>query len=123
TTGYDAMAEVCGVFVDTSTERFFDTLDHHLTGREMTWQDTVHQTKYSVATMLLAAELARMAALVPEIEAAPRALAELAACFPVYRSYLPFGGRHLARARSEAGRRRPGLIPALDQLTARLRRS
>jgi (1->4)-alpha-D-glucan 1-alpha-D-glucosylmutase len=121
TTGYDAMAEVCGVFVDTTTEAFFDTLDHHLTGGETSWQDLVHQTKYSVATTLLAAELARMAALVPEIEAAPRALAELAACFPVYRSYLSFGARHLARARSEAGRRRPELIPALDRLTARLR--
>jgi (1->4)-alpha-D-glucan 1-alpha-D-glucosylmutase len=121
TTGYDAMAEVCGVFVDTSTEAFFDTLDHHLTGRETSWQDMVHQTKYSVATTLLAAELTRMAALVPEIDAAPRALAELATCFPVYRSYLPFGGRHLAKARSEAGRRRPELIRALDQLTGRLR--
>jgi (1->4)-alpha-D-glucan 1-alpha-D-glucosylmutase len=121
TTGYDAMAEVCGVFVDTSTERFFDTLDHHLTGRETTWQETVHQTKYAVATTLLAAELARMAALVPEIDTASRVLAELAACFPVYRSYLPFGSRHLARARSEAGRRRPELIRALDQLTGRLR--
>ena len=62
-----------------------------------------------------------MARLVPEIDGAPRALAELAACFPVYRSYLPFGSRHLAKARSEAGRRRPQLIPALDRLTARLR--
>ena len=121
TTGYDAMAEVCGVFVDTTTEAFFDTLDHHLTGGETSWQDMVHQTKYAVATTLLAAELARMAALVPEVGAASRALAELAACFPVYRSYLPFGARHLALARSEAGRRRPELIPALDQLTARLR--
>ena len=121
TTGYDAMAEVCGVFVDPTTEAFFDTLDHHLTGREMSWQDMVHQTKYHVATTLFAAELARMSALVPEIAVAPRALAELAACFPVYRSYLPFGARHLAKARSEAGRRRPELIPALDQLTGRLR--
>ena len=121
TTGYDAMAEVCGVFVDTSTEAFFDTLDHHLTGRETSWQDMVHQTKYAVATTLLAAELTRMAALVPEIDAAPRALAELATCFPVYRSYLPFGSRHLAKARAEAGRRRPELIRALDQLTGRLR--
>src|SRR4029453_5376167 len=121
TTGYDAMAEVCGVFVDTSTEAFFDTLDHHLTGRETSWQDLVHQTKYAVATTLLAAELARMAALVPEIDAAPRALAELATCFPVYRSYLPFGSRHLAKARSEAGRRRPEVIRVLDQLTGRLR--
>jgi (1->4)-alpha-D-glucan 1-alpha-D-glucosylmutase len=121
TTGYDALAEVGGVFVDASTEPFFDTLDHYLTGGGTSWQDLVHQSKYTVATTLLAAELARMARLVPEVEAAPRALAELAACFPVYRSYLPFGSRHLAKARSEAGRRRPQLIPVLDQLTGRLR--
>jgi (1->4)-alpha-D-glucan 1-alpha-D-glucosylmutase len=121
TTGYDALSEVCGVFVDPTTEKFFDTLDHHLTGGETSWQDLVHQTKYHVATTLLAAELARMCRLVPEIGQAPEALAELAACFPVYRSYLPFGSRHLARARSEAGRRRPHLTPALDQLTGLLR--
>ncbi|MGX6601038.1 malto-oligosyltrehalose synthase [Micromonosporaceae bacterium Da 78-11] len=121
TTGYDALAEVCGVFVDPGTEAFFDTLDHHLTGGETSWQDLVHQAKYTVATTLLATELARLARLVPEIEAAPRALAELAACFPVYRSYLPFGSRHLAKARAEAGRRRPGLIPVLDQVLNRLR--
>jgi (1->4)-alpha-D-glucan 1-alpha-D-glucosylmutase len=121
TTGYDALSEVCGVFVDPGTEAFFDTLDHHLTGGETSWQDLVHGCKLHVATTLFAAELARMAGLVPQIEAAPRALAELAACFPVYRSYLPFGARHLAKARAEAGRRRPALIPVLDQLTARLR--
>src|SRR6266511_162041 len=104
TTGYDALAEICGVFVDATTEAFFDTLDHHLTGGETSWQDLVHQTKYHVATTLLDAELARLSRLVPEVDAAPRALAELAACFPVYRSYLPFGSRHLARARAEAGR-------------------
>jgi (1->4)-alpha-D-glucan 1-alpha-D-glucosylmutase len=121
TTGYDALAEVCGVFVDAGTEAFFDTLDHHLTGGATSWPDLIHQTKLRAATRLLAAELARLCRLVPDVEAAPQALAELAACFPVYRSYLPFGSRHLARARAEAGRRRPGLIPVLDQLTARLR--
>jgi (1->4)-alpha-D-glucan 1-alpha-D-glucosylmutase len=121
TTGYDALAQVGGVFVDGSTEAFFDTLDHHLTGGVLSWQNLVHQTKYAAATTLLAAELDRLSRLVPEIEEASRALAELAACFPVYRSYLPFGARHLARARSEAGRRRPQLIPVLDRLTARLR--
>ena len=40
----------------------------------------------------------------PEVPAAAEALAELAACFPVYRSYLPVGARHLAEAR---GRGRP----------------
>ena len=121
TTGYDALAVVGGVFVDVTTEAFFDTLDHHLTGGETSWQDLMHETKLRAAATLLASELARMSRLAPEVESAPHALAELAACFPVYRSYLPFGGRHLARARSEAGRRRPGLIPALEALTARLR--
>ncbi|WP_433826304.1 malto-oligosyltrehalose synthase [Actinoplanes sp. CA-015351] len=121
TTGYDAMADVNGVFVDGHTEAFFDTLDRHLTGTVTSWQDLVHQTKKTVATTLLAAELARLARFVPDIPDAPRALAELAACFPVYRSYLPFGGRHLAQARSEAGRRNPHLIGVLDKLTARLR--
>ena len=121
TTGYDALSEVCGIFVDPTTERFFDTLDHHLAGAETSWQNLVHQTKYHVATTLLAAELNRMARLAPDIPQAPEALAELAACFPVYRSYLPFGSRHLAKARSEAGRRRPHLTRALDQLTGRLR--
>jgi (1->4)-alpha-D-glucan 1-alpha-D-glucosylmutase len=121
TTGYEALSEVCGIFVDPTTEVFFDTLDHHLTGGETTWQNVVHNTKHHVATTLLAAELARMARLAPEIPHASEGLAELAASFPVYRSYLPFGARHLAKARSEAGRRRPHLTRTLDLLTGRLR--
>ena len=121
TTGYDALAEVCGVFVDHTTEAFFDTLQHHLTGGETSWQDQVHEAKLAVATTSLAAELGRMARLTPEIEDASRALAELAACFPVYRTYLPFGSRHLAKARAEAGRRRPQLVGVFDRLLGRLR--
>jgi (1->4)-alpha-D-glucan 1-alpha-D-glucosylmutase len=121
TTGYDALADVCGVFVDTSTEAFFDTLDHHLTGLEASWQDVVHQAKSHMARTSFAAELERLSRLAPELDDASRALAEMAACFPVYRSYLPDGARHLAKARSEAGRRNPQLIPVLDRLTGRLR--
>jgi len=102
TTGYDALGEVCGVFVDQTTEQFFSTLDHHLTGGDISWTDLVHACKLAAATTLLAAELNRMAALVPEIRNAKKGLAELAACFPVYRSYLPYGGRHLAAARSSS---------------------
>jgi (1->4)-alpha-D-glucan 1-alpha-D-glucosylmutase len=121
TTGYDALAEVGGLFVDQTTEAFFSTLDHHLTGAATSWPDLVHGCKLHVATTLLAAELGRLAALVPEVPEARAGLAELAACFPVYRSYLPAGSRSLAIARSEAGRRRPHLTAALDRLTARLR--
>jgi (1->4)-alpha-D-glucan 1-alpha-D-glucosylmutase len=121
TTGYDALGEVGGLFVDQTTEQFFSTLDHHLTGATTSWPDLVHACKYQAATTLLAAELSRMAALAPDIADAKEGLAELAACFPVYRSYLPYGGRHLAAARSEAGRRRPHLTTTLDRLTGRLR--
>ncbi|HEX8803442.1 MAG TPA: alpha-amylase family glycosyl hydrolase, partial [Acidimicrobiales bacterium] len=47
TTGYESLAEVCGVFVDPSTEAFFDTLQHHLTGVETSWQELVHEAKLS----------------------------------------------------------------------------
>jgi (1->4)-alpha-D-glucan 1-alpha-D-glucosylmutase len=73
-----------------------------------------------VASTLLGPERDRLARLVPEIPRAADALAELAACFVVYRSYLPSGARHLAAARVEAERRRPDLAEALEAVTARL---
>ncbi|MEV4492864.1 malto-oligosyltrehalose synthase [Micromonospora coxensis] len=123
TTGYDALAAVCGLFVDGDAEEDFTALDGRLTGRHTSWQDLTHDTKREAATRLLAAELGRLAALVPELDrqATRDALAELAACFPVYRGYPPVGARHLAAARSEAGRRRPDLATTLDAVTARLR--
>ncbi|ATO13478.1 malto-oligosyltrehalose synthase [Micromonospora sp. WMMA2032] len=123
TTGYDALAAVSGLFVDPDAEPDFTALDGRLTGRHTSWADLTHGTKLEAATRLLAAELTRLAALVPELprEQVRAALAELAACFPVYRGYPPEGARHLAAARSEAGRRRPDLTGVLDAVTARLR--
>jgi (1->4)-alpha-D-glucan 1-alpha-D-glucosylmutase len=43
-------------------------------------------------------------------------VAELLACFPVYRSYLPLGVEHLVLAFATARARRPDLLPALDGL-------
>ncbi|MGR6319221.1 malto-oligosyltrehalose synthase [Micromonospora soli] len=123
TTGYDALAAVCGLFVDPDAAGDFTALDARLTGRHTSWPDLTHETKWAAATRLLAAELHRLAALVPELprEQVRAALGELAACFPVYRGYPPEGARHLAAARSEAGRRRPDLPAVLDAVTARLR--
>ncbi|MEU4595260.1 alpha-amylase family glycosyl hydrolase, partial [Micromonospora aurantiaca (nom. illeg.)] len=91
TTGYDALAAVSGLFVDPDAEPEFTTLDGRLTGRHTSWADLTHATKLEAATRLLAAELTRLAALVPELpgEQVRAALAELAACFPVYRGYPP----------------------------------
>ncbi|MEU5906932.1 malto-oligosyltrehalose synthase [Micromonospora sp. NPDC047467] len=123
TTGYDALAAVNGLFVDTDTEGDFTALDTRLTGHHTSWEDLTHDTKLTAATRLLAAELTRLAALAPDVpaEQARAALAELAAAFAVYRGYPPHGARHLAAARSEAGRRRPDLAGALDAVTRRLR--
>ncbi|MGC1211059.1 MAG: malto-oligosyltrehalose synthase [Micromonospora sp.] len=123
TTGYDALAAAGGLFIDPDAEGDFTALDTRLTGHVTSWPNLTHDTKWEAATRLLAAELSRLAALVPELDpAATRdALAELVACFPVYRGYPPEGARHLAAARAEAGRRRPDLAATLDAVTARLR--
>ncbi|SCL72394.1 maltooligosyl trehalose synthase [Micromonospora citrea] len=123
TTGYDALAAVCGLFVDPDAQGDFTALDTHLVGRHTTWQDLTHDTRLAAATRLLATELNRLAALAGDVErdAARAGLAELAAAFAVYRGYPPHGARHLAAARAEAGRRRPDLTGTLDALTRRLR--
>jgi (1->4)-alpha-D-glucan 1-alpha-D-glucosylmutase len=88
TTGYDALREVSGLFLDPSAEAAFPA--------RRPWAEEIHADKHQAATRLLAAELARLARLAPEVPDAREALAELAARFPVYRSYLPDGREHLA---------------------------
>jgi len=121
TTGYDALREVCGLFVDPAGEPAFTALDTALTGTAVSWPELAHACKLEVAHRMFPAELRRLAALAPSVPHAGEALAELAACFPVYRSYGVDGAEHLAAARAEAGRRRPDLAATLDALTARLR--
>ncbi|SNT59201.1 (1-_4)-alpha-D-glucan 1-alpha-D-glucosylmutase [Asanoa hainanensis] len=121
TTGYDALREAGGVFVDPAGEPAFSVLDAALTGVVVSWPELTHACKLEAAHRMFPAELHRLATLAPGLPDAAAGLAELAANFPVYRSYGADGLRHLARARSEAGRRRPDLVPTLDALTARLR--
>ncbi|HZA32945.1 MAG TPA: malto-oligosyltrehalose synthase, partial [Propionibacteriaceae bacterium] len=120
TTGYDAMREVNGVFVDPAQEVAFTDLYHRLSDDRRTLADHVEAAKRMVVTELLPAEVRRMAALVPEIPEARAALGEVAVAFEVYRSYLPEGAEHLDRAFTVAAKRRPELKLALDQLAPRL---
>jgi (1->4)-alpha-D-glucan 1-alpha-D-glucosylmutase len=124
TTGYEALAAVSGLFVDSTAEADFTALDAKLNRGSISWPELIHRTKLAAATELLAAELTRLARLAPEVglHDARAAFAELAANFPVYRGYPPAGSVHLARARAESGRRRPDLIRALDAITDRLRK-
>ena len=120
TTGYDAMREVNGVFIDHDHEPEFTDLYSRLTGDRGTIGDHIEAGKRLVVDTLLPAEVRRMAALVPEIPHANAALAEVAIAFEVYRSYLPEGVADLDHALAMAARRRPELISTLDQLSPRL---
>lgn len=132
TTGYDALAEVDRVLTDPAGEAALDALDARLRADSglpalTGWHDLIHDTKRRIADSIQVSEIRRIvrglpAALREEFgaEALQDALAEVLACFPVYRSYLPAGRSHLDAAVGEAEERRPelgdvleGLVPAL----------
>ncbi|PSL37718.1 maltooligosyl trehalose synthase [Labedella gwakjiensis] len=140
TTGYDALATIDRVFVDPAGEQALDALDTRLRGTDpVVWADMIHDGKREVTDGILGSEVARLAREVaPLLDAdagggsgadAHEAIAELLACFPVYRSYLaaPVEGEtptetysdgidDLYTAADSARRRRPELADAIDAL-------
>ncbi len=120
TTGYDAMREVNGVFIDHDHEGRLTELYQRLTGDRLSIAEHVEQGKRMVVTTLLPAERRRMAALVPDVPGASEALGELAVAFGVYRSYLPEGTESLDQALRTAATRRPDLARTLAALSPRL---
>ncbi|GAA2961450.1 malto-oligosyltrehalose synthase [Microbacterium schleiferi] len=126
TTGYDAMAEIDRVFIDPHGEGALDALDERLRGATglppaQPWPDLIHDTKRMIADTIQRSEIARLVRCLPEQVAlaasdATDALAELLACFPVYRSYLPAGREALDEALAEASARRPDLAEAIGAL-------
>ncbi|KAA9162008.1 malto-oligosyltrehalose synthase [Amycolatopsis acidicola] len=96
TTGYDALREISGIFVDPSAEAVFTELagnpGYHAIERE---------ARQLVTDSILVAEMHRIAALAKGSEAAD--VARLMIDFPVYRSYLPEGSDHWATAVSRSG--------------------
>ena len=124
TTGYDALAELDRVLVDPAGRPRLDALDAGLRrdgGRP--WTALIHDTKRAIADGILHSEVRRLgrevrAAGVTEPHQADAdvddAIAELLACFPVYRSYLPYGREHLDAALADAQQRRPELADTLS---------
>ncbi|MEU4743194.1 alpha-amylase family glycosyl hydrolase, partial [Actinosynnema sp. NPDC023658] len=92
TTGYDALREVCGLFVDPAGERAFTALADEF-GVPTDFAAVEHECRDLVTRTILRAEVRRIAALVRDAdrEQAEQAVAEVMAAFPVYRSYLPEG--------------------------------
>ncbi|MFK4761177.1 malto-oligosyltrehalose synthase [Microbacterium sp. ZW T5_45] len=122
TTGYDALGEFDRVLVDERGVAALDELDARLRAQTglpeaLRWHDLIHTTKRLVADTILRSEVRRLVHALPfGIVDAEDALAELVACFPVYRSYLPAGREHLEHALVEATRRRPDLASSIAEL-------
>ncbi|MFJ2551131.1 malto-oligosyltrehalose synthase [Microbacterium sp. NPDC087591] len=122
TTGYDALGEIDRVLVDPDGVAALSNLDARLraeTGlaEAQSWPELIHTTKRMIADGLLQSEIRRLVRSLPYgVVGAEDALAELVACFPVYRSYLPAGREHLRAAFAAARQRRPDLADTFDEL-------
>ena len=119
TTGYDALADVDRILVDPAGRGRLEALDTRLRGREqpLEWTTLIHRTKRGIADGILRSEVLRLTRLVPEAnDFTADAIAELLACFPVYRSYLPVGIENLRAASELAVRHRPELRSEIERL-------
>jgi (1->4)-alpha-D-glucan 1-alpha-D-glucosylmutase len=130
TSGYEALREIQGVFVDPDGAGLLTQLAAEHTGRKESARAAEHAARREVADTILAAEVRRIAALVPVPETAPSteeepgeaanrvrtAVAELLCGFPVYRSYLPEGREALETAVSVARTHRPDLADVLHAI-------
>ena len=121
TTGYDALSEVDQVLVDQAGEAELTALDTELSGGPVHYAELVRSSKREVTDGILGSEVARLVRVIGELPGIDRAqqteaLAELLACFGVYRSYLPDGREHLDAAVTAVRERRPDLVAAVDAL-------
>ncbi len=127
TSGYEALREICGVFVDPDGAGLLTQLTAEHIGRRENAHAVEHAARREVADTILAAEVRRIAASC--VPGAPRhgrrarrrggvreAVAELLCGFPVYRSYLPEGRSALETAVSVARAHRPDLADVLTTI-------
>ncbi|MCR8671312.1 malto-oligosyltrehalose synthase [Agrococcus sp. HG114] len=126
TTGYDTLGLIDRVLTDPAAAEPLDEIDARLRGGEhVDWAQLTHDTKRRIADGILRAEVLRLEREIRAADAwgeegAPAdvadAVAELLACFPVYRSYLPEGREHLGQAAERAKAQRPDLAETIDAL-------
>ncbi|QEV98979.1 malto-oligosyltrehalose synthase [Microbacterium caowuchunii] len=122
TTGYDALGVVDRVLIDPEGAVALDAMDAALRADSGLvpspgWTEIIHDTKRMIADTIQVAEIRRLVRCLPHpVARAEDALAEILACFPVYRSYLPAGREHLDAAVADARTRRPDLSSTIAEL-------
>ena len=139
TTGYEVLNQLTGVLVDPAGEEGFSTFYTAFTGRDEPFGEIVRACKIKIMQTEMASELrvlSRDAANVARENRATadftqnileRALREIIACFPVYRTYLNLAGeftdadaRDLAWALAQARRHRPDIDKSVFDFLDRL---
>ncbi|WP_423923351.1 malto-oligosyltrehalose synthase [Frigoribacterium sp. 2-23] len=127
TTGYDALADLDRLFVDPAGAATLGSLDARLRDEAdaFSWEAMILSTKRGIADGILGSEINRLARLLtaPGDDVDPQvvdALAELAAAFPVYRSYLPLGAADLVDATRVAIDQRPDLADTIESVASTL---
>ncbi|MGO4434859.1 malto-oligosyltrehalose synthase, partial [Paenarthrobacter sp. RAF9] len=100
-----------------------NSLDARLRGSDAPadYHAMIRGTKRRIADGILRSEILRLARLIPESLELPHgkvadALAEVICCFPIYRTYLPYGAKVLSQSIEEAARHRPDLDTVLRRL-------
>ncbi len=133
TTGYGYMNQAGGLFVDPATEHEFTRLYEEFTGEPTDYSAICRDKKHQVLRDLLGSDVNRLTTLFADIceghrdhrdytrHDVLRALRELVACFPVYRTYIvpqrdeiaDDDKRYISEAVEASKRNRPDLDPAL----------
>ncbi len=126
TTGYDVLADLTGVFLDPGGEAPLTELWHAMTGDRRSYGDVAYEARRAILRDVLGADLNRLANIFVGLceerrryrdftrRALRDALEEVAAAFPVYRSYVDDDGKAsdqdravVERAVADAAAKRP----------------
>lgn len=128
TTGYDFMSVSTGLFCDSESAREFDKIYARFAGERTGFDDLVAEKKRLIIGKYMAGNIDNLANLLKRISendrygrditmyGLRRALVELAAFFPVYRTYIDSCGitdvdlRYIDAAHAMAARKSPGLM-------------
>src|SRR3990172_6497547 len=127
TTGYDFLNHVNGIFVDTENAKAFDRIYDRYVGRATDFQEVVYEKKKLVMLVSLSGEVNMLGHQLNNISerdrltrdftlnSLTRAIREVIACFPVYRTYVNSGSvgdkdsQYVEGAVSKAKRKNPAI--------------
>jgi (1->4)-alpha-D-glucan 1-alpha-D-glucosylmutase len=138
TTGYEFLNQVNGLFIDAAAEPQFQTLYVRFTGQPFRFGDIAYQSKKLILDGTMSSELHMLARRLDRISEQHRwsrdftlfslqeALAEVIACFPVYRTYIRAAKNtvgdedrhHILSALRTAKRRNPAMSDSIFDFIA-----